>query len=213
MSKKGRLMGALEDLGLVEFKGEESALKTTTTPVPSPQAIPLPASTATSNSDPTMIAKIRAAVTDSSHSPRIASFLAQLEIARQAFPNDEKSAATAALAFSKLSAAEIREELSRSTAAALVEVEQGIRNDARNKRESAAGKLEQKSSQLQAEVTGLEKELASITQKLTTTRAELEGITIERSTIESSINEKEMEAMASLAAVKNELEKINTLLP
>ncbi len=209
-------MGALEGLGLVESEGGETQPEATATPVPSPQTSSPPSTitaTAVSGADPAMVTKIRAAVTNAGHSPRLASFLAQLEIARQAFPNDEKTAVAAALAFSKLSAAEIREELSKSAAAALVEAEQSIRNDIRNKRENASGELEKKSLQLQAEVTSLEEQLASISQKLAAAKAGLAGITSERLATDTGINEMEAKAMSSHAVVKAELDKINTLLP
>jgi len=212
--KKGGLMGALEGFGLIESTDDNPSAEESATPIQPTTAAPttVAAPVAATGADPAMVEKIRVNVTSATHSPRLATFLAHLETAQQAFPNDPKAAATAALAFSKLSAAEIREELSKSAAAALIEAETAIQADIRGRREKASNELEAKSSSLQTEVTNLEEQLAAIQQKLTTSKTSLASIDGERTRTNADIDKKEATALASHTAVKAELTTLANLL-
>jgi hypothetical protein len=216
MADKKGLRGFLEGLDIIQSSDPPSG--SVATDVPSAPAAPVaaPATTiapTTGSSDPEMIAKIRASVTATTHAPRLASFLLNLETAKQAFPNDQRSAANAALAFSKLSPADLRDELSKAVAAALIEAENKIKGDIRQQRERLTAELGSQTQEHQSTIATLEEQIKALQGKLGTAQGALSSIDSTRSQRTTAINDSEATALASLAAVKTELNSISNMLP
>jgi hypothetical protein len=217
MTQRKGIGGFLERLDIIQSDdspSESVAVGDPSTPAPAPVAAQATTiAPTTGSSDPEMIAKIRASVTATTHAPRLASFLLNLETAKQAFPNDQRSAANAALAFSKLSPADLRDELSKAVAAALIEAENKIKGDIRQQRERLTAELGSQTQEHQSTIASLEQQIKALQDKLGTAQGALSSIDSTRSQRTTAINGSEATALASLAAVKTELNSISNMLP
>ncbi len=215
-SKGGGLLGALEKLGIVEPASGVDETEPAPQAIPAaamPQATPGPVIGRTA-SDPDMVEKIRDAVTSSTHSPRFSGFLEALKKANVAFPNDPRTAARAAIAFSSpLTSADLHQEIDRSVAASLIEAESQIKADIARKRERHAATLDAEKARLDAQVEQLDVELKSLQTRLNEARTEQAQIDTKRSAGETEIASQEQAALASLAAVKAEIDSIKSMLP
>lgn len=216
--KKGGLLGALANLEIFEItddapgppsgSGAEASNATA-----SPIAAPVALNASSESVDAGMVAKIRAAVTAATHAPRLTSFLANLETARAAFPNNEQSAINAALAFSKLTSADIREELSKAVAAALIEAENKIKGDIRQQRQQLATELDAETEKHRANIAALEEQIRTLQGQLGTAQTALSKIDSTRTQRTTKIDASESTALASLRAVKAELDSLSNQLP
>jgi hypothetical protein len=217
MSKKGKgFIDALEGLGIIETDGSPSEPEPqapTSIASPTIPTVTTPSASMSASADADMVAKIRAAVTATTHAPRLTSFLANREIAKQAFPSDERAAVSAALAFSKLTSADIRDELTKSVAAALLETEQKIKADFGQQREQVTTDLDTEAERHRNTISSLEEQIKTLQSQLGNAQAALLQIDSTRAERTTAITSRESAAFASLAAVKAELTSINNLLP
>jgi chromosome segregation ATPase len=216
MSGKG-MRGFLEDLDILK---PEVSTEAASGGVTSATAVTLPSGTVTPtvvqasvNANAEMVSKIRAAVTAATHAPRLTSFLSNLETAKAAFPGDEKNAINAALAFSKLTSADIRDELTKAVAAALLEAETKIKRDIGQQREQLATELDAEAETHRGTISSLNDQIKTLQSQLETAQKALTQIDSTRTQRTAVINSNEATGLASLAAVKAELTSISNLLP
>lgn len=216
MSKGKGILGALEDMGILDDTGPKDRPEAQPSPPSVTASIPtpmMPSASSSVSTDPDMVSKIRAAVTASTHAPRLTTFLANLETAKVAIPNDERSAVTTALAFSRLTSDDIRDELTKAVAAALIEAEHKIKGDVDKRRESLKMELDTEAERLRSSVTSLEEQIRTLQGQLGTAQTALSQIDATRTEKKASIDKDESTALASLSAVKAELGSISSLLP
>lgn len=216
MAKKPRLLGALADLGIIDIEDTASAPAPVAAATPAASSAPpsvMPSVSQSTSVDVEMVAKIRAAVTAATHAPRLTSFLSNLVTARLAFPGDEKSAVNAALAFSKLTSADLRDELAKAVAAALIEAEGKIKKDVGQQREQLTADLDTQAAQHRDNIAALQGQIKTLQEKLGTAETALSEIDTTRKQKTDGIDRLESTALASLAAVKAELDSISRLLP
>ncbi|MEJ0053990.1 MAG: hypothetical protein WDN10_04720 [bacterium] len=216
MANKG-VMGILESIGAVEVVNDgdppppPSSFPPTAAPTPVLQ--PSVAVPAAGTADQGMVGKIRGAVTSRTHSPGFAIFLANFEKAKQAFPNDPRNAAAAALVFSSQTSQEIGAELSRSVAASLAEAGSQINVDIAQQRERLAGQLDGEESSLDGEIHRFEADLAAIQKKLDDAKGAKAQIASRRADGRAAIDSRLATALASLAVVRDEIATIKSILP
>ena len=217
MSRKKGILGVLENLDLIQTDGTPSEPAATDPATPPPvSSAPIPAAPNAPLSTPVdagMVAKIRGVVTAATHAPRLASFLSNLETAKAAFPNDERSAVSAALAFSKLTSADIRDELTKAVAAAIIETEGKIKNDISQRREQLATELDAEAERHRSDISSLDTQIKTLQGQMSTAQAALSKIDSTRAQRTAAITGDESTAFASLAAVKTELASLSNLLP
>lgn len=212
-----RLMNLMERMGMTDSPSTEEVEEVVVAPESAPsQAAPTsakPAATPAINSDPEMVEKIMDSVTSATHSPVVARFLNNLEKANTIFPNDNANAVKAAVGFANLKSAEIRDEMSRSVAAAMQEVENGIASDADRKKAEAQDAHNDKTATLSSKIEEDEAALAVIQKRLEENRAAYAALDSDLAAETGEIETKKALALGSLQSVRTQLATIQSLLP
>lgn len=216
MPKRSGLLGVLEGLDIIQGDDPPSESETPSSTSPAAPASPTPVAPSaplSASVDADMVAKIRAVVTASTHAPRLTNFLTNLATAKSALPNDERSAVIMALAFSKLTAHDIRDELTKAVAAAMIEAENKIKGDVSRQRELLATELDTEAERHRGSISSLEEQIKTLQGALGTAQTALSQIDSTRAQKAAAIDGNESTALASLAAVRAELASISNLLP
>lgn len=194
--------GLLEKVGVLE--PETSSLG-----APSPVASPVPFPTAASsfqasppigNADSEIVEKLKASVLGSSGIMK--KYMGNVAVARKQFPNNEATCMIAALAFSDVDKTTLLGELEHTVKAALLQANQGMKQQRQATRNEKVGSLEQQLATANDEVSRMEAQIVDLQQKIAQKRAAIGGLQQQVSSAEADLKKQDSVVDASFAAVE-----------